>query len=163
MTWLDEIAAVNAITRSAVRDLIDRGLANDIPAEDIAKSLVALDVFDESSVEFGKADLPALPDPREALIRSLFEPPVINIEPPVVHVAAPIVNMPPVEVYVSAPNVTVESAKADLPIVIPAPVVHVTTPSEMSITSLPGRLTKRRVKRDQNQLIVETQEVETDA
>jgi hypothetical protein len=167
MTWTDEIAAVNAITRSAVRDLIDRGLANDIPGDDIAKSLVALDVFGE--VEFGKAEpidaeaeMSDMVAGMKAVIRSLAEPVVVNVAPPEVYVAAPIVNMPPVEVYVSAPNVTFEG-KAELPIIIPAPVVNVTTPSELAITSLPERITRRQIRRDKQQKITETVDVEEDA
>jgi hypothetical protein len=173
--WLDEIAAVNAITRNAVRELIDRGMTNDVPAEDIANSLQYLDVFDETRIDLlGKADMapaitPALP-PRAygmedmatgfmAAIRSLAEPPTVNID---VRPTPVNIDVHPTPVNVAAPIVNIAQAEAKAAMVMPAPVVNVNV-SDLAITKLPDRVTRRQVKRDKGGKITETLEVESDA
>ena len=77
--------------------------------------------------------------------------PVINVQPAdvVVNVDAPIVNVP----------------KAPAPVVnVTTPEVNVTTPSELRISSMPARATRRAVtKRDRNGAISEVVDIEADA
>lgn len=138
--WLDEIAAVNADTRIAVRELIDQGLSGD----DIVASLDP--IFDESRVDFGPAETV---DPMIEFAKAML---ALAGREQVVNVTIPKPEPQP------APLVTVNVPKAE-------PVVNVkaSMPSEMKITSMPTRVTQRRVKRDKSGLITETGEVESDA
>jgi hypothetical protein len=112
--------------------------------------------------------------------------PVVNVAPPDVHVSSPVtvepaqvnVTTPPVKVDVAQPQVNVTTPETIVN--VPTPVINVTTPpvnveapvvkvsgsakaaTEMRITELPTRVTRRTVKRDKSGAITETTEVETD-
>jgi hypothetical protein len=143
MTFSDEIAALNAYTRTAFREVIDRGLANDVSSTDIASAVHGLVLFEHDLVppvdpvlELGKAVL-ALAD-RPSIVQVTMPEQV----PTVVNVPAPVVN-------VSVPEQ-------------PAPIVKAVIPTELRITSMPDRVTRRLVKRDKAGAIIETSDVETD-
>jgi len=86
--------------------------------------------------------------------------PIVNVAPPVVNVAAPEVHVAAPEVRVEAPIVNMAAAE---PMVIPAPVVNVTTPDVISIASMPRRTTTRRITARDQRGITETIDVEEDA
>lgn len=146
MTWEEDIAAANVETRLAVRDLIERGMTANVEAGDIAAALVELGVFDDSRVDLGKADIVPIVNVYPAIH--------VNVEPTPVHVDAPVVN-------VDAPIVNIAQAEAKAALVIPAPVVNVTP--ELRITSMPDRVTSRKVERDKEGRITRTLDVESDA
>ncbi len=76
------------------------------------------------------------------------EAPVVNVSVPEQPTPQVTVNVPKAE-----PKVTV---KADMP------EINVSVPTELRIVSMPDRVTKRRVERDQSGRIAETTDVETD-
>jgi hypothetical protein len=140
MTFSDEIAALNAYTRTAFREIIDRGLANDVPSSDIASAVHGLILFAhdvvppvDPVVELGKAML-ALAD-RPSIVQVTMPEQL----PTVVNVPAPIVNVS-----------------------VPEPIVKAVIPTELRITSMPDRVTRRLVKRDKAGAIIETSDLETD-
>jgi hypothetical protein len=83
------------------------------------------------------------------------QPPVVNVYPQPVNVAAPIVNVAPadVKVDVAAPNVNFEAVMPEMP-AIPAPNV---------IVSLPTRKTETTVTRDTFGNILTATQIEKDA
>lgn len=113
-----------------------------------------------------------------AMLHSFAQPPIVNVPAPIVNIEAaapPIVNVEP-------PIVNIEAAKAVVVNVpeMPAPIVNMDmapmvaafadlaaelrASRSLAITSMPSRVTRREVtKRNKDQSIAETIEVETDA
>jgi len=112
---------------------------------------------------FAKAD--PMIEVAKAMMEMAQRQPIVNVHSPDVHMDSPIVNVHPAAITVEPSTVQVDvHVPKQIPptIEVKAGDVKVDVPNSFAITSMPDRVSRHVVKRDNKGLILESSEVESD-